>query len=366
VSASIKNIFASSEGLNPSERAVTSTTSTPYLEYSYDSAHNNRLTGVVYPSGKLLSYNYNAFDNITSIHEGTTPLVSYIYDGTGNPMQTTYNQPDVSLTYVNAGLDRYGRIINHSWIKNNNPLVHISHSYDYNGNRIKRYDPVHAANSELYTYDNLGQIKTLNRGILNTAQNSVTTVNHSESWNFDKTGNWSQYTKNGNTENRTHNAANELQGIAIHNANGNMVLMLGLKGKYDALNRLVEVRDTSDNLIARYEYNGLNQRIKKTVGSTVTTSFFNENWQEIELQTSTEITSYVWGLRYIDDLALREKGEERLYSLADPNWDVIAIPLEIFKNVTLTTLSENEMSLPLILPQKLEQILIGIELLPDK
>ncbi|MDR2410790.1 MAG: hypothetical protein LBE13_22135 [Bacteroidales bacterium] len=240
-------------------------------------------------------------------------------------MQTTYNQPDVSLTYVNGGLDRYGQIINHSWIKNNNPLIHIIHSYDYVGNRIKHYDPVHVANSELYTYDNLGQIKTLNRGTLNANQTAVTTVNHSESWNFDKTGNWSQYTKNGNTENRTHNAANELQGIATHDANGNMVLMPGLKGKYDAWNRLVEVRDTNDNLIAQYEYNGLNQRIKKTVGSVVTKSFFNENWQELESVTNDQVTGYVWGLRYIDDLILCEKGEERLYSLADPNWNVVAI-----------------------------------------
>ncbi|MDR2440277.1 MAG: RHS repeat-associated core domain-containing protein, partial [Planctomycetaceae bacterium] len=90
-------------------------------------------------------------------------------------------------------------------------------------------------------------------------------------------------------------------------------------------NRLVEVRDTSDNLIASYEYNGLNQRIKKTVGSTVTKSFFNENWQEIESITNNQVTSYVWGLRYIDDLVLREKEMERLYSLADPNWNVIAI-----------------------------------------
>jgi YD repeat-containing protein len=44
------------------------TTSTPYLEYSYDSAHNNRLSGVTYPSGKVLTYNYNSFDNITSIN----------------------------------------------------------------------------------------------------------------------------------------------------------------------------------------------------------------------------------------------------------------------------------------------------------
>jgi RHS repeat-associated protein len=104
-----------------------------------------------------------------------------------------------------------------------------------------------------------------------------------------------------------------------------MVLMPGLKGKYDAWNRLVEVRDSSDNLIATYEYNGLNQRIKKTVGSTITKSFFNEKWQELESVTNNQVTSYVWGLRYIDDLVLREKGEERLYSLADPNWNVVAI-----------------------------------------
>ncbi|MDR0610275.1 MAG: hypothetical protein LBG58_09215 [Planctomycetaceae bacterium] len=51
-------------------------------------------------------------------------------------------------------------------------------------------------------------------------------------------------------------------------------------------------------------------------------SFFNENWQEVESQTGSEITSYIWGLRYIDDLVLREKGIEKLYSLTDPNWNV--------------------------------------------
>ncbi len=75
-----------------------------------------------------------------------------------------------------------------------------------------------------------------------------------------------------------HNVANEIQNICTHDANGNMVLMPGLKGKYDAWNRLVEVRDSQDNLIAEYSYNGLNQRIAKKIGSTVTNSFFNENW----------------------------------------------------------------------------------------
>jgi RHS repeat-associated protein len=104
-----------------------------------------------------------------------------------------------------------------------------------------------------------------------------------------------------------------------------MTLMPGLKGKYDAWNRLVEVRNASDVLMATYGYNGLNQRVKKTVGSTVTTSFYNSGWQELESKTGNDTTSYVWGLRYIDDLILRERGSEKLYSLADPNWNVVAI-----------------------------------------
>ena len=210
-------------------------------------------------------------------------------------------------------------------MKGGNALVHILHSCDYAGNRTYRYDAVHAANSELYDYDQINQIKSLDRGVLNTNKDTVTVSNFTESWDFDKTGNWTQYDKNGTVENRTHNAANELQGIAAHDANGNMTVMPGLKAKYDAWNRMVEVRDSSDNLIARYDYNGVNQRIQKAVGSSVTKSFFNEQWQELESTTVSELTSYIWGLRYIDDLVLRENGEDRLYALADPNWNVVAI-----------------------------------------
>jgi RHS repeat-associated protein len=34
---------------------------------------------------------------------------------------------------------------------------------------------------------------------------------------------------------------------------------------------------------------------------------------------------YIWGQRYIDDLVLRERGAEKLYSLSDPNWGVVAV-----------------------------------------
>jgi RHS repeat-associated protein len=288
---------------------------TPYVEYNYGGvADALRLETMKYPSGKTLSYDYDTYNNVSAIKEGTTSLVQYEYNGAATPVKTTYSEPGLSLDHTN-GLDRFGRITDHAWKKGATDIVHIQHGYDRAGNRLYRNDMVHSANSEVYTYDGVNQIKSLNRG------SSAFT----EAWNYDGTGNWLSYNHNGVVENRTHNTANEIQGTCTHDKNGNMTLMPGLKGKYDAWSRLVEVCNPSDNLIARYEYNGRNHRVRKTVDSVVTTSFFSDEWQELESVTSGQTTVFVWGLRYIDDLVCRERGGERLYSLADPNWNVVAI-----------------------------------------
>jgi hypothetical protein len=93
---------------------------------------------------------------------------------------------------------------------------------------------VSTANSELYAYDGVNQIKSLNRGTLNSSNNGITGSTFTESWNFDGTGNWLQYNRAGTVENRTHNKANEIQSTCTHDRNGNMTVMPSLKGMYDA------------------------------------------------------------------------------------------------------------------------------------
>ena len=77
--------------------------------------------------------------------------------------------------------------------------------------------------------------------------------------------------------------------------------------------------------VATYMYDARNHRIKTTVGTTVTLKYFNQNWQEVESVTNNVATTYIYGLRYIDDIICRTTGSETLYALQDPNWNVCAL-----------------------------------------
>jgi RHS repeat-associated protein len=131
---------------------------------------------------------------------------------------------------------------------------------------------------------------------------------------------------------RTHNKANELTAIdgssslVAEDAAGNMTKVpkpgnwsAAYDLNYDAWNRVVEVKD-SGSTVATYRYDGLNRRVTKTVGSDTRHFYYTDKWQIIEerLNTSTSPErQFVWGLRYTDDLVLRDRGSERLYAIQD-------------------------------------------------
>ena len=108
--------------------------------------------------------------------------------------------------------------------------------------------------------------------------------------------------------------------------------------KYDAWNRLTEVKDGAST-VATYEYDGLNRRIVKTVGSDVEHYYYNTNWQLLEVrsgsETGTVIEAYIWHPRYVDALAARfwdsnadgdfADTDEVQYALHDANYNVTAL-----------------------------------------
>jgi RHS repeat-associated protein len=94
---------------------------------------------------------------------------------------------------------------------------------------------------------------------------------------------------------------------------------------YDAWNRLITVKSGSTT-VATYFYDGTNRRVKKVVGSETKLFYYNRQWQCVEEYVNTLYKArYFWGLRYIDDMALRETPTEQLYVLQDSNWNIAAV-----------------------------------------
>lgn len=336
---------------------------TLYTGYTYDTTQTEgyftkklRPTGYVFPDGWNCFYGYdNTYDDLfnrpTRIHSLTVTQVEYQYMGIQTPVVTKYPVPGLTLDYTN-GLDRFGRIIRHSW-KNaaSQPVVEIHHDYDRSGNRLNRTDiAAGAAFNESYQYDQQNQMIDLDR------------TDCHEHFHYDTTGNWLAWRHNDTIQNRTHNPANEI--VSIDNSDvcvrtdaaGNMTRIPNPKAgivradyssvfcvtrrfaaprrvepeslnlTYDAWNRLVRVAKPAGNLVAEYRYDGLNRRVLKTTSCETRRFYYNRNWQCVQETVEDQPTiHYTWGLRYVDDLVCRHTDTTPIYSLADANWNVVTL-----------------------------------------
>ncbi|MDO4571561.1 MAG: RHS repeat-associated core domain-containing protein [Planctomycetia bacterium] len=118
--------------------------------------------------------------------------------------------------------------------------------------------------------------------------------------------------------------------LANHDSdpNGNMTRIPGFDLTFDAWNRLVCVASPDGTPAATYTYDALNRRITKTTPAETRHFYYNRNWQcltEYANSSVTPDTTYVWGLRYVDDLLCRTQNSQTLYPLTDPNWNVVAL-----------------------------------------
>jgi len=115
-------------------------------------------------------------------------------------------------------------------------------------------------------------------------------------------------------------------------------------GTWDAWNRLVKLMDGMTT-VGEYAYDGLFRRTKKVISGTTRHFYYSSLWQVLEERVGSAAAAdrqFVWGMRYIDDLVLRDRDadsnpatgnlgitgsglEERLYCIQDPNWNVTAV-----------------------------------------
>jgi RHS repeat-associated protein len=332
-------------------------------------------TLITYPYStgtREVGFNYNSGDDlslgrVSSLSfAGINPLVSYAYFGVGGNASVTYNGPGVSSTLATSapsypGYDPFDRVIDLPWTKTTSgDLAQLAYGYNQASSRTYRADVKAESASvwldELYGYDGLQRLLASNRGKLTESNTVITEPALQQSWKLDATGNWQDFTQfdlsassplAAVAQERTSNAANEIVNIATqvgavwlppgYDRNGNMTTIpqpgnpaATYPGVFDAWNRLVALTGT-----ATFGYDGLHRRTILTPTGGPARYFVNSSqWQVLEeyLSTNTAVPDrqYVWGIRYIDDLVLRDRNItggtlERRYALQDANWNVVAI-----------------------------------------
>jgi RHS repeat-associated protein len=365
-----------------SHSGAVNTGTTPNVRYAYNemagNTNNSRLTSMTYPNGRVLYYIYasgvdSSVSRLTSLSDTALPdtsgtLETYSYLGLGTVVQRAHPQTNINLTYISqtggtgdagdkyVGLDRFGRVVDQNWY---NTSTHTStddfqYGYDRDSNALYRNNLVNTAFGELYHasgagngYDNLNQLSGFLRGVLSasggsgTPLDTISSPSTTESWSPDALGNFTSITTNGSTQTRTANQQNEITAVSglttpTYDNNGNLTKdEQGQTYAYDAWNRLVQVKNSGNTVIAQYVYDALGRRIKETHGSTVNDLYYSADWQVIEERTggvSTATIQYVWSPVYVDALVLRDRStqnngtlDERLWVQQDANWNVTAL-----------------------------------------
>ncbi|HEY1603571.1 MAG TPA: hypothetical protein VGG64_28480, partial [Pirellulales bacterium] len=309
--------------------AVDPTTSAQ-VDYSYtdSSANTVRPTALVYPNGRVISYQYGSsggdgdqLSRIASyldVASGST-LVNYTYLGLSSFIQVNYPQPNITYNLATGsgndpytGLDQFSNVVNALWQGPSSTLAQINYGYNRGGSRIWRQDPVASSQSppvyqdELYSYDGLQRLFDMSRGQLTSGNTQIANLASAQQWNLDATGNWSNFVNtdtatpaNNLDQQRTSNPVSEIAAISqrygltwaqpAYDRAGNMTTVprpntptASFSATYDAWNRLVSLAGT-----AAYIYDGLNRRISKLAGGQTRDFYFSAQWQILEERVST-------------------------------------------------------------------------------
>jgi len=357
--------------------------STPEVVYAYapgTSRNTARRTSITYPSGfqQTLEYDGSTIDDRLSRVSGlkvsgeTGWRVLYTYAGLGRLVQMHYPQiPGLSLNYqrINpateppgdggdpyVGYDRFGRTEDLRWVLGANNPLRLLYGYDRDSRRTWRKDvstggDIGTREEDLaWNYDGLSQVTHAKRGALNINRTAIGGVPaQTEGFGYDETGNWLNYrmetdgvgtleqTRKNDRDNRMTQVNGSSAGITYDQA-GNMTQgPLNDSGphhklKWDAWNRLVEVRTTADVVVMTCGYDALFRRITKTAGGVTRHSYYSDRWKALEERvdpgTGTQTLSrrWFWGARpgHRDELVFRDRDtngdgtlDERLYCLMD-------------------------------------------------
>ena len=308
--------------------------------YAYDAQGN--MTSHVDANGNTVNYSYDANDRLVKITYPDASTVRFTYDANGNKTSMVDSLGETSYTYdflnrLTFYADPFGKSVGYGYDANGNRTSIIypggkaaTYSYDslnrliwvtdwlsnkttYAYNAAGRLTNIFNPNNTktTYTYDAAGRLTQL----LNAKSDQ--TVISSYTYTLDALGNHIQVVKDeplaielaDSNITYTYDAENRLTdaGGAIHtyNANGNLTARGSDAFEYDFNNRLMQ--SNIDEMITQYNYDGLGNRLSKTVDGTATGYVLDVNGSLSKVLAEADDTGamtayYVYGLGLISKI----------------------------------------------------------------
>jgi len=266
---------------------------------AYDAA--NHLTTITYPDNSTVSQVYGIGRDLpTQIKNGASSIATYTYDnggrltttalGNGQTETTTYQADDLiaSITAGTAGT--------------------VTNTYDADKRRLTKKGTV-VNGDQTYAYDKEDRLT------------SWTGPSLTQSWSLSNEGDWKSTTRNGTTENRTHNAVHQISTIAgkslTYDARGNITVDdKGDKLSFDLMNRLLDYTTASGTKVT-YAYDAFGRKVASTVGSTTTNYVYAGSQVIAEYTNGTLSIKYINGRSTDHPVAYIRNGSTYWYTLDD-------------------------------------------------
>jgi YD repeat-containing protein len=248
---------------------ITIGTMTKTTGYAYDGSDN--LTTLTYPTGRVLTYGYDAANRVISLASGATNYVTTVTYHPSRAMTSMAfaNGKSTSLTYDNRY--RVSRILATG-------LVDFTYAYDGANNVMSITDALTPSKNRAMTYDNVDRLVTAS-GLWGAM-----------SFTYSPVGNRLTKTVGATTSTYAYGVNNRLTGVTggevdatiAYDTNGNMTGLRGFTLAYDPANRLTSVNST----VVTYTYDGDGQRIKKVNSATgKTTLYFYDRGGQLLAET---------------------------------------------------------------------------------
>ncbi len=302
-----------------------------FVDYEHDQT-GNRLF-LEYPGGATLTYAPTALNQVASIGFAGESI-AYSYHGGGQLPQlraTTTTSPNTSYR-LQWNYDSHRRV---SHVQNSlatgqltQPLANYAFTHDNNGNPLTQTAtgaPLFASDDRVFTVDNLDRLVTTDYAEFGVPETAT----------FDLLGNRESFAaRDGGTTNygpvSTANEYATIDGLSVqYDAAGNLTVDEdGRQYFYDEQNRLTELRDAGNVVLAAYTYDALGRRVTATIGG-VTTRHYYDGRREIEERDAADVrlAYHVNGGQYIDERVATWRdalGQFRYYLHGD-NFSVVGV-----------------------------------------